>query len=111
MMPLSLWSSRPLDIEILGLLLLAGMLALIVTLYTRGSRVIAPILAALLVGPFCYFAIAVLVPLATGEGHFLSVPFGGLGANAREIALSLLVWCLAAWALFAFAAVYRRRDS
>lgn len=99
------------DIDIIALVLLAGVLALTVTLYARGSRVIAPLLAALLAGPLGYFGVGVLVPLITGEGHFFSVPFGGLGVSDRNMLLSLLAWCLAAWALFRFMAVSRRHDT
>jgi hypothetical protein len=111
MMPLTVWPSHLLDVDTLGLLLLAGVLALTVTLYARGSRVVAPMLAALLAGPLCYFGIGVLVPLITGEGHFFSVPFGGLGASDRNMLLSLVLWCVAAWAVLRFIAVSRRRDT
>ena len=111
MMPLTVWPSHLLDVDTLGLLLLAGVLALTVTLYARGSRVIAPMLAALLAGPLCYFGIGVLVPLVTGDGRFFSVPFGGLGASDQSMFFSLLLWCVAAWVLLRFIAAARRRDT
>jgi hypothetical protein len=111
MMPITVWPSQSVDIDTIALLILAGVLTLTVTLYTRGSRVIAPILAALLAGPLCYYGVGVLVPLITGEGHFFSVPFGGLRVSDRNMLLSLLAWCLAAWALFRFMALSRRHDT
>jgi hypothetical protein len=93
----------------IAVLVLAGLLALTVTLYTLGSRQIAPILAALVAGAVCYFGVGLLVPRITGEGRFFSVPFGGLHVGDIDILLSVLIWSLAWWALFRFIAVSRRR--
>ncbi|HMH17967.1 MAG TPA: hypothetical protein VK572_07435 [Burkholderiales bacterium] len=99
------------SIDTIAVLLLAGLLALIVILYKRGNRLIAPILAALVAGPVCYFCVGILVPRITGEGRFFSVPFGGFHVGDLDILFSVLAWSLASWALFRFIAVLRRRGS
>ncbi len=93
----------------IGVLVLAVLLALAVALYMLGSRLIAPILGALAAGAVCYFVVGLLVPRITGEGHFFSVPFGGLHVGDNDIVLSVLTWSLIWWGLFRYIAVVRRR--
>jgi hypothetical protein len=90
-------------------LALAVLLAVAAALHKRGSQLIAPILGALAASPICYFLVGVLVPRVTGEGHFFSVPFGGLRVGDIDILLSVLAWSLAWWVLFHYIAVVRRR--
>jgi hypothetical protein len=84
-------------------------LAATVAAYMLGSRRIAPMLGALFAGPACYFVIGVAVPRITGEGHFFSVPFGGLRIGDIELVLSLLAWMLAWWALLRYVATAGQR--
>jgi hypothetical protein len=93
----------------IAVLVLAVLLALAVALYTLGSRLIAPILGALSAGAVCYFVVGLLVPRITREGHFFSVPFGGLRVGDIDMVLSVLAWSLTWWALFRYIAVVRRR--
>ena len=80
-------------IAVLTLLVVLGAAA---AFYGRGSRIIAPVLASLVLGPVCYFLVGVAVPRATGEGHFFSTPFGGLQVGDTQLVFSLLAW-VALW--------------
>ena len=71
--------------------------------YGRGSRLVAPILASLVLGPASYFLVGVAIPRATGEGHFFSLPFGGLGASDMELVTSILAWTLLWFAVLRYA--------
>jgi len=79
--------------------------------YALGSRIIAPILGALVAGPACYFLAGVFVPRFTGEGHFFSVPFGGLAVSDGALVSSLLAWILVCSLAFYFLTARRRKGS
>ena len=90
-------------------LALVVLLAAAAILYTRGRRLIASMLGALVAGPFCYFVVGLFVPRVTGEGRFFSVPFGGLHVGDWEIVLSTLAWSLLWGILLYYLAAIRRR--
>jgi len=92
-------------------LALVVLLAAAVTLYVLGSRRIATILGALVLGPVCYFVVGISVPRFTGEGRFFSVPFGGLHVGDSDLVLGILTWILIWWALLHYILVVRRRRS
>jgi hypothetical protein len=90
-------------------LALVVLIAVAVPLYVRGSRLIAPILGALVCGPVCYFFVGLFVPRVTGEGRFFSVPVGGVHVGDSDILLSVLAWSLMWWALLYYSAVGGQR--
>jgi len=92
-------------------LVLVLLLAAAVTLYVPGSRRIATILGALVVGPVGYFVVGIAVPRFTGEGRFFSIPFGGLRIGDSDLVLSILTWTLIGWAVLHYILVVRRRRS
>ena len=93
----------------ISVLVLFVVFAAAAILYARGSRLIAPILGALVAGPVCYFAVGLLVPRVTGEGRFFSVPFGGLRVGDSELVLSVATWSFLWGVLLYYFAKVRRR--